>query len=185
MVLYEGINVWQLGYPQPNYTGPVDYTTSDPDITICSNGGCLSYLSTDENSPYYYYYNFTAGNTTYYGLPVEDNFEITKLDGVTYLLNLVKIYDAWDTNNTVIWRGANPYTVVYPMPDVNYTSISFDFNSSSGTHDVICVNGTCMMDFVRLPGVPEDLTNAYCNDFGMCYSYKIDNNAYAYMSIYD
>lgn len=85
VVLYDGINVWQLGYPQPNYTGPVDYTTSDPDISICSNGGCLSYLSDDFTSPYNYY-NFTAGNTTYYGLPIEDNFEITKLDGITYLL---------------------------------------------------------------------------------------------------
>lgn len=85
MALYDGINVWKLGYPQPSYTGPVDYTTSDPDITICSNGECLSYLSNDFTSTYNYY-NFTAGNTTYYGLPIEDNFEITKLDGITYLL---------------------------------------------------------------------------------------------------
>jgi len=71
------------------------------------------------------------------------------------------------------------------MPDINYTSISFDFNSSSGTYDEICVNGTCMMDFVRLRGHLEDMTNVYCNDFGMCYSYEIDNNVYSYVSIYD
>lgn len=71
------------------------------------------------------------------------------------------------------------------MPDVNYTSISFDFNSSSGTYDEICVNGTCMIDLVRLPGVPENLTNVYCNDFDMCYSYKISNNVYSYLNIYD
>lgn len=183
MVLYDGVNVWQLGYPQPDYTGPVDYIAVDPDITICSNGGCISYLDTDYTSPYNYY-NFTAGNTTYYGLPIEDNFEIAKLDGITYLLQLMKIHDAWDTNDTVLWRGANPYTVVTPMPDVNYTSISFNFNSSSGTYDEICANGTCMTDFIRLPDGPGNLTNVYCNDFDMCYSYLIDNNVYAYITIY-
>ena len=81
----------------------------------------------------------------------------------------MSIPDAWNTNDTVLWRGANPYTVVTPMPDVNYSSISFNFNSSSGTYDEICVNGTCMMDLVRLSGVPTNLTNVYCNAYGMCY----------------
>jgi len=57
------------------------------------------------------------------------------LDGITYLLYLKKIHDAWNTNDTILWRGANPYVVLTPMPDVNYTSISFNFNSSSGTYD--------------------------------------------------
>ena len=182
MALYDGINVWQLGYPQPNYAGPVDYTTSDP--FLCSNGVCLSDLSNDFTSPYNHY-NFTAGNTTYYGLPIEDNFEITKLDGITYLLKLAEIRYAWYSNDPIIWRGANPYYFVFPMPNVNYTSISFDFNSSSGTYDKICVNGTCMMDLESIPVVPRNLPNEYCNDFGMCYSYKIDNNVYFYVSIYD
>jgi hypothetical protein len=47
----------------------------------------------------------------------------------------MKIHDAWNTYDTVLWRGANPYNVLTPMPDVNYTSISFNFNSSSGTYD--------------------------------------------------
>jgi len=111
VVLYDGINVWQLGYPQPNYTGPVDYTMMYTDSSLCSNGVFLKYLSTDESS-FYNYYNFTAGNTTYNGLPVEHNFEITKLDGITYLLQLVKVDKAWDTKDTIIWHGANPYTVV-------------------------------------------------------------------------
>jgi len=71
------------------------------------------------------------------------------------------------------------------MPDVNYTSISFDFNSSSGTYDEICFNGICMIDLVRLPSVPKNMTNVYCNKFDMCYSYNIDNNEYSYVSIYD
>jgi len=71
------------------------------------------------------------------------------------------------------------------MPDVNYISISFNFDSSSGTYDEICVNGTCMMDLVRLPGKPKNMTNVYCNAFSMCYSYKTDNNVYSYLSIYD
>jgi hypothetical protein len=70
VVLYSGINVWQLGYPQPNYNGLVDYTANDPDISICSNGGCLAYISTDPTSPYNYY-NVTIGNTTYNGVPIE------------------------------------------------------------------------------------------------------------------
>ena len=97
----------------------------------------------------------------------------------------MSIHDAWNTNDTVLWRGANPYTVVTPMPDVNYSSISFNFNSSSGTYDEICVNGTCMMDLVRLSGVPTNLTNVYCNAYGMCYRYKTDNNVYSYLSIYN
>ena len=71
------------------------------------------------------------------------------------------------------------------MPDVNYTSINFDFNSSSGTYDEICANGTCMIDLVRLSSVPENVTNVYCNDFDMCYSYKVDNNVYSYISIFN
>jgi len=127
----------------------------------------------------------TAGNTTYYGVPTEQNFEIAKLDGITYLLQLLQIHDAWETNDTVLWRGANPYTVLTLMPDVNYTSINFNFNSSSGTYDEICANGTCMMDLVRFLGMPANMNNVYCNDFGMCYSYKTDNNEYSYLSIYD
>ncbi len=45
----------------------------------------------------------------------------------------MKINDALETNDTVLWCGGNPYTVLTPMPDVNYTSISFNFNSSSVT----------------------------------------------------
>jgi hypothetical protein len=97
----------------------------------------------------------------------------------------MKIHDAWNTNDTVLWRGANPYTVLTPMPNVNYTSISFNFNSSSGTFDEICANGTCMMDLVRLPNKPAKMNNVYCNGFGMCYSYKSDNRVYSYLSIYD
>ena len=85
MVLYNGINVWELGYPQPNYTGPVVYTPNDPDISICSNGGCLAYISTDPFSPSNYW-NMTAGNTTYYGALIGQNFEIAELDGITYLV---------------------------------------------------------------------------------------------------
>jgi len=111
VVLYDGINVWQLGYPQPNYKGRVNYTMMHPDNAICSNGACLSYLSTDETSSNNYY-SFFAGNTTYNGLLGEDNFEITKFDGITYLLQLVKIDDAWNTEEMIFWRGANPYAVV-------------------------------------------------------------------------
>ena len=45
----------------------------------------------------------------------------------------MKINDALETNDTVLWCGGNHYTVLTPMPDVNYTSISFNFNSSSVT----------------------------------------------------
>lgn len=72
------------------------------------------------------------------------------MDGITYLLKLIPIYDAWNTNDMVLWRGANPYTILTPMPDVNYTSISFNFNSNSGNFDEICANQTCMMDLVKL-----------------------------------
>jgi len=134
VVLYSGINVWELGYPLSYYPGYIAYTANDPDISICSNGGCLAYISTDPTSPFNYY-NLTVGDTTYYGAPIEQNYEIAKLDGITYLLYLKKIHDAWSTNDTILWRGANPYVVLTPMPDVNYTSISFNFNSSSGTYD--------------------------------------------------
>jgi len=42
-----------------------------------------------------------------------------------------------------------------------------------------------MIDLVRLSSTPSNLKNVYCNDFGMCYSYKTDNNEYSYLSIYD
>jgi len=29
------------------------------------------------------------------------------------------------------------------------------------------------------------VTNVYCNDFDMCYSYKVDNNVYSYISIFN
>ena len=83
----------------------------------------------------------TAGNTTYYGNPIDQRKgEITKVDGITYLLFKQSISDVLNKDKTVLWTGGNPYSVVYPMYDVNYTSISFDFNSSSGTYDIICAN---------------------------------------------
>jgi len=95
----------------------------------------------------------------------------------------MSLVDAWNTNDTVFWRGANPYEVVTPMPDVNYTSISFNFDSSSGTYDEICANGTCMWNFVRLPSKPTNMSNVLCNDFGVCYNYTIDNNVYKFLNL--
>ena len=77
VVLYEGVNVWELGYPQPNYTGPVVYSPNGQTYYICSNGVCSRCN----------YMNMTAGNTTYYGYPIDNTKgEITKVDGITYLL---------------------------------------------------------------------------------------------------
>jgi hypothetical protein len=46
---------------------------------------------------------------------------------------------AADTDKPVIWRGADPFVVITNLSDVNFTTVSFDFNSSSGTFDQICV----------------------------------------------
>ena len=86
VVLYEGVNVWELGYPQPNYTGPVVYSPNGQTYYICSNGVCLACISNDPFSRCNYM-NMTAGNTTYYGYPIDNTKgEITKVDGITYLL---------------------------------------------------------------------------------------------------
>jgi len=46
---------------------------------------------------------------------------------------------AADTDKPVIWRGADPFVVKTNLSGVNFTTVSFDFNSSSGTFDQICV----------------------------------------------
>ncbi len=50
------------------------------------------------------------GNTTYWGiLSPQKNYEVGKFDNVTYLVSLVNLTYALSTDNTVFWRGANPY----------------------------------------------------------------------------
>jgi hypothetical protein len=73
------------------------------------------------------------------------------------------------TNSYTLWKGADPYKIVKILPDVNFTTVNFNFNSNSGTYDRICNKNECMQNFRRVFDRSE--SSHFCLVIDVCYKY--------------
>ncbi len=111
------------------------------------------------------------GKANFYGNPrKEKKLEVSTIDGDYYIIKLIDFY-ASQTNRETLWKGADSYKIVRAIPDISFTSIDFDFDSSSGTYDRICFNNSCKQNFIRVSDSSSDDGSLFCPLDGLCYSY--------------